>query len=109
MLKQGDIIMVNVNPTKGHEQAGHRPFIILSNKHYNNVSTLVIGCSISNTSSDWVFNVDLPEGMKTTGKIKTDQLRSLDLGARGYRFVESAPEEVVVECLEKLNAIVDSE
>ncbi|QQK76679.1 type II toxin-antitoxin system PemK/MazF family toxin [Salicibibacter cibarius] len=109
MLKQGDIIVVNVNPTKGHEQAGHRPFIILSNKHYNEVSTLAIGCSISKTSSDWVFNVGLPGGMQTTGKIKTDQLRSLDLKARGYRFVESAPKEVVSEALEKLGAIVDYE
>jgi mRNA interferase MazF len=35
MVKQGDIIKMNFNPQRGHEQAGYRPAVVISNDFFN--------------------------------------------------------------------------
>ena len=40
MVKQGDIIKINFNPQVGHEQAGYRPAVIVSNDTFNKVTHL---------------------------------------------------------------------
>jgi len=38
MVKQGDIIFVSFSPTKGREQSGERPALVISNTKYNQKS-----------------------------------------------------------------------
>lgn len=55
MVKQGDIIKINFNPQVGHEQAGYRPAIVVSNNFFNEKTNLTIVCPITNTASDFRF------------------------------------------------------
>ena len=49
MVKQGDIIKINLNPSKGHEQAGYRPAVVISNDFFNKKTNMTICCPITNT------------------------------------------------------------
>ncbi len=46
MVKQGDIIKVDLNPTLGHEQSGYRPCVVLSNKTFNKFTNQLLVASI---------------------------------------------------------------
>jgi len=105
-LKQGDIIVCNFNPKSGHEQAGRRPAIVVSKQTYNEVSTVTMVCPITCTSGKWPFFVELPKGMKTHGKVFTDQVKTFDLKARNYIFIEEAPQEVIEKIMGILEAIM---
>ena len=95
MVKQGDIIKINFNPQAGHEQAGYRPAIVVSNNFFNKKTNLTIVCPITNTESDFPLHVSLDGRTTTTGFIMCQHLKALDINARPYKFVESAPEDIL--------------
>ena len=47
MVKQGDIIKINFNPQAGHEQAGYRPAVVVSNNLFNKITNLTFVCPIT--------------------------------------------------------------
>ena len=53
--KQGDIIIMDFNPQKGHEQSGRRPALVLSNDILNHHSSLAFVCPITNTNEKYPF------------------------------------------------------
>ncbi len=46
--QRGDVVWINFNPQAGHEQAGHRPAVVLSPETYNHKTLLAILCPITN-------------------------------------------------------------
>jgi mRNA interferase MazF len=98
---QGDIIKINLNPKKGHEQQGYRPYICLSNKIISDISNIAVFAPISNTNRNYPLYIKL-QGTKTTGAVLLDQLVTIDYNARGVDFVESVPPHVIKELLEKV-------
>ena len=105
MVKQGTIIKVNFNPQAGHEQAGFRPAIVISNDIFNQKTNLTIVCPITNTNNQFPLHVPLDERTKTTGVILCEHIKSLDLNNRTYQIVEELPEDI----LKKVINIVYSE
>lgn len=105
-IERGDIIKVNFNPQSGYEQQGWRPALVVSPSAYNNRSNFVLICPITNAASKWPFAVDLESGLKTTGKIYVDQLKSLDINSRGYQYVEKVSEVFMEDILERLAVLV---
>jgi len=98
---QGDIIKINLNPKQGHEQAGYRPYICLSNKIISDIANIAVFAPISNTKRNYPLYIKL-NGTETTGSVLLDQLVTIDYNARGFDFVESAPPAVIYELLEKV-------
>ena len=96
-LKQGDIIKLNFNPQSGHEQAGYRPALVVSNDVFHQKTNLVIVCPISNTSNDFPLHVRLDEQSVTTGSVLCQHIKSLDVVSRGYVFVEHLPDDILQE------------
>lgn len=96
-LKQGDIIKLNFNPQSGHEQAGYRPALVVSNKIFNQKTNLVIVCPISNTLNNFPLHVQLDNRTTTTGSILCQHIKSLDIMSRGYIFVEHLPNDILQE------------
>lgn len=88
MVKQGNIIKVQLNPTKGHEQQGYRPCVVLSNEIVQDYSNIIIVAPISNTTRDYPLYYEL-ENYKTTGKILLDQIRAIDPNARDIIIEEN--------------------
>jgi len=92
---QGDIITVDFNPTKGREQKGKRPAIIISNKSYFEKTGLLIICPISNTTNKFPLHLPLSDDMSTSGFILTQHIRTIDPEARPIKLIEQAPRDVL--------------
>ena len=110
-MKRGEIWLVGLDPTAGHEQRGHRPVLIVSPEAFNRVTKVPVvlpitsGGSFARTAG---FAVTLAgAGTKTTGVVRCDQPRALDLGARQARRLESVPDDVMEEVLAKLTPIFE--
>lgn len=104
---RGDIVYVNFSPDQGHEQGYARPAIILSPLRYNRVSSLALMCPITSQAKGYGFEVLLSEGMKTTGVVLSDQVKSFDWKARAVEFVEKAPPGLTEEVLAKLEVLLE--
>ena len=98
---QGDIIKINLNPKKGHEQAGYRPYICLSNKIISDIANIAVFAPISNTKRQYPLYIKL-QSTKTTGSVLLDQLVTIDYNARDFVFVESVPMDMINDLLEKV-------
>jgi mRNA interferase MazF len=103
---RGDIVRINMNPQAGHEQAGRRPAIVLSLVGYNKKVGLALFCPITNQIKGYPFEVGIPKGMKVTGVILSDQVKSLDWRVRQVEFLERIHESVIVTALKKLNTLL---
>lgn len=98
---QGDIIKINLNPKMGHEQQGYRPYICLSNKIISDISNIAVFAPISNTKRDYPLYIKL-RGTVTTGSVLLDQVVTIDYNARNFEFIESVPDSMIKELLEKV-------
>lgn len=91
MVKQGDIIKVDLNPKTGHEQAGYRPAVVISNNLFNQKAKLAIVCPITNTNNHFPLHIPLDSRTSTTGVILCEHVKALDLNARPYKVIEQLP------------------
>ncbi|MDA8082181.1 MAG: type II toxin-antitoxin system PemK/MazF family toxin [Nitrospiraceae bacterium] len=82
---RGDIILLSLNPTLGHEQAGTRPAVVLSPELYNKASGLCLVCPVTTQVKGYPFEVPLEGTKKITGVALADQIRSIDWQARKIR------------------------
>ncbi len=96
MVKQGTIIKVNFNPQSGHEQAGYRPAVVISNDIFNEKTNLTIVCPITNTNTNNHFPLHIPldERTKTTGVILCEHIKAIDLNTRKYQVIEKLPDDI---------------
>ena len=106
---RGDLIWLQFNPQAGHEQAGHRPALVISPVAYNRRVGLALCCPITSQVKGYPFEVALPSGLEVEGVILSDQLRSLDWRARKAKRISRVPNEVLDEAVGKLLALVDPE
>src|SRR5271156_5864365 len=97
-MKRGDIWLVSLDPTSGHEQRGRRPVLIVSPEAFNRVTKVPVVLPITsggNFARTAGFAVPLTgTGAKTTGVVRCDQPRALDVAARGAKMIESVPDAI---------------
>ena len=79
---RGDLVWVDFNPQKGHEQAGRRPALVISPAAYNGISNCVLVCPVTSNIDPWPWKVPIPEGGTVTGAVLVDQIKSIDAAAR---------------------------
>lgn len=103
---RGDLVYLDFDPQAGHEQAGHRPGIVLSPKIFNDKTGFVAICPITNTARGWGFEVALPSGLVFQGVILTDQIKNLDWSARNLRVRGQAPQEIIKDCLDIISTFL---
>lgn len=110
-MERGDIYLVSLDPASGHEQRGMRPVLIISPGAFNQLTKTPIVLPITtggNFARTAGFAVSLMDaGTQTTGVIRCDQPRALDIGSRNGRKIESLSAMIVDEVLAKLAAILD--
>jgi mRNA-degrading endonuclease toxin of MazEF toxin-antitoxin module len=110
-MQRGDIYLVSLDPAAGHEQQGKRPVLVISPGKFNRVTGVPVILPVT-TGGDFArtagFAVSLTgAGTKTTGVVRCDQPRALDLRARGAKRLESIPEHVVDEVLSKVSPLFE--
>lgn len=103
-MNRGDIYLVSLDPTLGHEQQGLRPVLIISATEFNLTTRLPVVLPIT-TGGEFArrmgFTVPV-SGIRTTGVIRCDQPRVLDIHARGGRKVDALPEELLEDVLARV-------
>lgn len=104
--KRGDLIWITFDPQAGHEQAGRRPAIVLSDESYNRRSGMAVLCPITSRVKGYPFEVPLPSGLSISGVVLADQVKSLDWFARQATFADTAPAAVLDEVTAKLTALI---
>jgi mRNA interferase MazF len=102
----GDIVWIMFNPQAGHEQAGHRPALVLSPKAYNGKVGLAILCPITSQVKGYPFEVLIPDGLEVNGAILSDQVKSLDWRARKAKFSCKLPAVAFNEVVQKLSTLI---
>jgi len=111
MMERGDIYLVSLDPTAGHEQQGKRPVLVVSPGRFNRLTGVPIVVPITtggNFARTAGFAVSLTgAGTRTTGVVRCDQPRALDLRARGGKRLETVPEHIVDEVLSRLNPLFE--
>ena len=108
--KQGDIIKLDFSPTKGYEQQGRRPALIVSNETYNKHGQgIVIVCPITNTDRGITTQIKLDNRTATTGVIMTDQIKALDLSKRNPEYIEHIPFDILVEICDVIDSFTEIE
>jgi len=75
---RGAILWLDFDPTRGHEQAGRRPAVVLSPVEYNLRVGLALVCPVTSRRKGYQFEVPLPDGLPVRGVALADQLRSID-------------------------------
>ena len=102
---RGHIIWLDFNPQAGHEQAGHRPALVISPKIYNEKAGLLIACPITSKVKTYPFAVKLTPKYGG-GCILADQVKSLDWKVRRAKLKAKAPKKVMQEVLGKLGVLI---
>ena len=110
-MERGDIYLVSLDPTAGHEQQGKRPVLVISPGKFNRLTGVPVvlpittGGSFARTAG---FAVSLSgAGTQTTGVVRCDQPHALDLRARGGRKLEGVPTAIVDEVLSKVGPLFE--
>lgn len=103
---RGDLVWVDFNPTRGHEQHGRRPAIVISPKNYNGKSGLALLCPITSTRKGYPFEI-LVYIEHTESVILVDQVRSLDWKERRAEKISSVSETLIIQVQKYLRKLVD--
>lgn len=110
-MKRGDIYLVSLDPIQGHEQQETRPVLVVSPLEFNRLTQLPVVVPITsggNFARIAGFAVPLSgTGTRTTGVIRCDQPRTLDLKARNGTRLESVPQDIMDEVLARLAPIFE--
>jgi len=108
--KQGDIIAMDFNPTKGHEQQGRRPAVVVSNASYNNFARgIALVCPITSTDRGIPIQIKLDGRTITSGVIMTDQVKALDLTKRNAEYIEKIPNDILYEICDIISGFTEGE
>ena len=103
-MKRGDTYLVDLEPTAGREQRGHRPVLVVSSESFNRLTQCPVILPITN-GGGFVRRVGFAvpiSGIKTTGVVRCDQPRALDLSARTARKVNTLPAPILDEALARV-------
>jgi len=100
----GDIVWINFDPQAGHEQAGHRPAVVLSPAAYDTKTSLMLCCPMTTQIKSYPFEVLIAGA--TRSAVLADQIRSLDWrGRRAKRKGAVSPAELA-EVRAKIRALI---
>ena len=105
--KQGDIIYLDFNPTKGHEQKGKRPAIVVSINVFNENTNMAIVCPITSNNKEFPTHYYLEDTKKIKGSVLCEHIRSIDFKERKVSFIEKASENDLLSIIMLLNASIE--
>lgn len=105
MVNQFDIIIVDLDPTKGREKGKNRPCVIISNNLVNTNSSFVWALPITSRESRYVTDIPLKTKYHNIqGIIDSVQIRALDINARGYKVVDQLQPSIQSLIMESIEA-----
>jgi len=107
--ERGDVIWLSFDPQAGHEQAGRRAALVLSPSMYNRSSGLAVVVPITSNVKGYPFEVQIPDGLRISGVILTDHLKSVDWRAGKAERIGELPESTLRTALKKAALLITVE
>ena len=107
--RQKDIVFIDFNPTKGHEQKGLRPCIVISNNIFNRNTKMVIVCPITSNEKEFPTHYLLTKCKKIHGSALCEHIRSIDYEIRNLKFVEKCTDEDFNNIITLLKACIEDD
>ncbi|MBX3073433.1 type II toxin-antitoxin system PemK/MazF family toxin [Candidatus Obscuribacterales bacterium] len=108
-MNRGDIYLVDLNPSHGHEQQGRRPVLIISPDSFNNATGVPVILPITHGGAFAErigFAVEIT-GITTTGIVRCDQPRAIDIAARNGRHIDTLPQAILDDVMAKVITIFE--
>jgi mRNA interferase MazF len=100
----GDIVWINFDPQAGHEQAGHRPAVVLSPAAYNTKTSLMLCCPMTTQIKNYPFEVLIAGPAR--GVVLADQIKSLDWRRRRAKRKGTVSPAELAEVRAKIRALI---
>jgi mRNA interferase MazF len=101
----GDIVWLQFDPQAGHEQAGHRPALVLSPARYNKMRGMMVCCPMTSKIKGYPFEVVVSQDPPRA--VLSDQIKSLDWKARNAVFKGKVSAKVLAEVKGKIQALLE--
>ena len=105
--KQGDVIFLNFNPTKVHEQAGFCQAVVISNNVFNQNTKMVMVCPITSNDKYFPTHYNLEDTKNIHGAVLCEHIRSIDYESRNVKFVEKLSDNDFLSVITLLNACIE--
>ena len=103
----GDLIWTDFDPTRGREQAGRRPALVISPTAFSRNTGFVIVCPITSNIRPFPTSVVLPSGLPIAGEILLSHIRSIDTMARPIHYAGAViPAEIAQLVRAKLSTFI---
>ncbi len=100
----GDIVWLQFDPQAGHEQAGHRPALVLSPSRYNALRGMMVCCPMTSSIKGYVFEVVVTRSPPSV--VLADQIKNLDWRARGAVRKGTVSATVLAEVRARIKALL---
>jgi mRNA interferase MazF len=100
----GDVVWLNFTPQAGHEQAGHRPAVVLSPAAYNEKAGLMVCCPLTTQIKDYPFEVRIAGTPPAV--VLADQVKSLDWRVRKATRKGAVSADELAEVRAKIVALI---
>ncbi|WP_417455792.1 endoribonuclease MazF [Kordiimonas sp.] len=98
----GDIVWLEFSPHAGHEQAGHRPALVISPAVYNGRRGMMVCCPLTSQIKGYPFEV----AIDSKSVVLSDQVKSLDWKARNASFKGKAKPAVLSKVRGNIKALL---
>ena len=105
--KQGDAVFLDFNPTKGHEQSGFRPAVVISNNVFNQNTKMVIVCPITTNKKEFPTHYCLEDTKKIYGSVLCEHIKSIDYEVRNLKFIEHRSNNDFLSIITLMNACIE--
>jgi mRNA interferase MazF len=108
---QGDIVKFNFDPSLGHEQAGYRPALVISQSLFNTKTNQLIVCPITGKSKPYPTRIQIPENKKTIvkGFVICDHIKTIDIDIRTPKFIEKIDGNTLDMVLAIISSLIKKE
>jgi len=103
---RSDVVWINLNPTKGREQSGSRPALVISPRSYNERVGMMLVCPITSKVKGYPFEVNITL-KEINGVVLTDQIRGIDWTCRAVSLIGRCDEDTIDEVQHKLNVLIN--
>ncbi len=105
--KQGDVVFLDFNPIKGHEQAGIRPAVVISTNTFNQNTKMVILCPITSNNKEFPTHYPLEDTMYVHGSVLCEHIISIDYEIKKLKFVEKLSDNDLLSIITLINACIE--
>ncbi len=100
----GDIVWLHFDPQAGHEQAGHRPAVVISPASYNEKSGLMLCCPMTTQIKGYPFEVMIAGAHPSA--VLSDQIKSLDWVVRKASQKGTVSPDELAQVRKKVSALI---